>query len=149
RCPYIRGSSFLLALGCLHKAKSEELDLFGDEGPMKYQSILALVTCLCVLPVAGAGRAGAEELDPKVKQAVDKGLEWLARNQNRDGHWEAAGGQYAPAMTGVAGMAMLAEGSTTREGKYANNIRKARDWFMSRSQPNGLLCNPGGMEAGR
>jgi hypothetical protein len=116
---------------------------------MKYLSIVAVLTCLGALSVGGAGRARAEELDPKVKQAVDKGLEWLARNQNRDGHWEAAGGQYAPAMTGVAGMAMLAEGSTTREGKYANNIRKARDWFMSRSQPNGLLCNPGGMEAGR
>ena len=114
---------------------------------MRYMSIVALLTCLLVM--TGAGRARADELDAKVKQSVAKGLDWLAKQQNRDGHWEAGGGQYAPAMTGVAGMALLSEGSTTREGKYANNIRKARDWFMSRSQPNGLLCNPGGMEAGR
>jgi hypothetical protein len=106
------------------------------------------VACAMWMAVA-APRLRAEELDPKVKQAVDKGLEWLARNQNRDGHWEAAGGQYAPAMTGMSGMALLMEGSTTREGKYANNIRKARDYFIAHCQPNGLLCKPGTIEAGR
>jgi hypothetical protein len=110
-----------------------------------------LVGVVCALGAFGAAArpAQAEELDNNVKTCVAKGLEWLAKNQQRDGHWEAAGGQYAPAMTGVAGMAMLMEGSTIREGKYANNIRKAVDWFMARSQPNGLLCNPGGAEAGR
>jgi hypothetical protein len=95
------------------------------------------------------GPARSEELDPKVKAAVTKGLEWLAKQQARDGHWEAAGGMYAPAMTGVAGMALLQEGSTIRDGKYSLQIRRAVDWFMARCQPNGLLCNPGGMEAGR
>jgi hypothetical protein len=115
---------------------------------MKPSPFAAGVACATWMVFAAPSLRG-EELDPKVKASVNKGLEWLAKNQNRDGHWEAAGGQYAPAMTGMAGMAMLAEGSTTREGKYANNIRKARDWFITRSQPNGLLCKPGGMEAGR
>jgi hypothetical protein len=39
-------------------------------------------------------------------------------------------------------MAFLMEGSTIREGKYQQQIRKAVEWFMRRSQPNGLLCNP-------
>ena len=31
---------------------------------------------------------------------------------------------------------------TLRDGKYADKIRKATDWFMERSQRNGLLGNP-------
>ena len=114
------------------------------------KATLLAVGAACALGVSAMSfPARAEELEPKVKEAVNKGLEWLAKNQNRDGHWEAPGGQYAPAMTGMAGMAMLMEGSTTREGKYSNNIRKARDYFIARCQPNGLLCRPGGIEAGR
>ena len=33
-------------------------------------------------------------------------------------------------MTALAGMALLMEGSTLREGKYSDNIRKAVDWLM-------------------
>jgi hypothetical protein len=122
---------------------------FQEQAVMK--RILFAVGVACSLCAVGwaPGQARAEELEPKIKDAVNKGLDWLAKQQHRDGHWEAAGGQYAPAMTGVSGMALLMEGSTIREGKYANNIQRAVNWFMARSQPNGLLCNPGGAEAGR
>jgi hypothetical protein len=99
--------------------------------------------CLGLWLVLTVGRpAAAEEVDPQVRKAIDKGLEWLAKTQHRDGHWEGSGGQYAPAMTALAGMALLMEGSTMREGKYAVNICRAADWFMERSQRNGLLVNP-------
>jgi len=53
-------------------------------------------------------------------------------------------------MTGLAGMALLMEGSTLREGKYSSNLRRAVDWFLERSQRNGLLGNPNNQsEAGR
>ena len=45
-------------------------------------------------------------------------------------------------MTGLAGMALLMEGSTIREGKYGDNIRRAVDWLMARAQPNGMIGNP-------
>src|SRR5260370_20036617 len=54
------------------------------------------------------------------------------------------------AMAALGGMAMLMEGSTIRDGKYADRIRRAGDWFMMRSQPNGLLGNPiNAQEGGR
>src|SRR5947207_1597693 len=89
-----------------------------------------------------AGPARADELPPKVKEAVDRGLKWFAESQHRDGHWEANGGQYPTSMTALAGMCMLMEGSTLREGKYADNLRRAVDWLMDRAQPNGLIGNP-------
>ena len=85
----------------------------------------------------------ADEAKVDVQENIRKGLEWLAKNQNRtEGSWEAHGGQYPTTMTGLAGMAMLMEGSTMREGKYSQNIKKAVEWFMKRSQANGLLGNP-------
>src|SRR6266849_267336 len=109
-----------------------------------------------ILPAAGILLATqslrAEELDPKYKDAIDKGLKWVAKNQQRDGHWDANGGQYPTTMTALGGMVLLMEGSTIKDGKYADNIRKAVDWFMEpgRCQRNGLIGNPNNpTEAGR
>ncbi len=77
-----------------------------------------------------------------VEATVEKGLEWLKRNQAADGHWEAQGGQYPTSMTALAGMCFLMEGSTLREGKYSDQLLKAVNWLMVRAQPNGLLGNP-------
>jgi hypothetical protein len=82
---------------------------------------------------------------------VDHGLEYIKSQQKPDGHWDAQG-QFPLTMTGLCGMALLMEGSTIREGKYSEQIRKAVDWLLApgRPQPSGLLCNmnmPG--EAGR
>jgi hypothetical protein len=77
--------------------------------------------------------------DPQVRKVVAGGLDWLADKQHANlGYWNAQG-RYPTAMTALAGMAMLCEGSTTTEGKYAENIRKAVDFLTGRSRPNGLI----------
>jgi hypothetical protein len=98
---------------------------------------------LATLFFAGGAPVWADEAAVDVRVAVAKGLDWLAKSQNsRDGHWEADGGRYPVAMTALAGMSFLMEGSTISSGKYSENIRKATDWFLKRAQPNGLLGNP-------
>jgi hypothetical protein len=105
---------------------------------------------LALLALAGTNKVRAEEIDRKYRDVIRKGLEYLARNQQRDGRWEANGGQYPTAMTAMAGLALLMEGSTVREGKYAERIRKAVDWLMDRAQRSGLIGNPNNpTEAGR
>src|SRR2546425_781914 len=94
--------------------------------------------------------ARADEVPPEYRAAIAKGLDWVAKSQARDGHWDANGGQYPTTMTALGGMALLMEGSTLREGKYAQNIRRAVDWIVERSQRNGMLGNPNNpTEAGR
>jgi hypothetical protein len=107
--------------------------------------VLALFLCLTT-----AKPARAEELSPEYKKAVEKGLTWVAKNQNADGHWDANGGAYPVTMTALGGMALLMEGSTIRDGKYSEKIRKATDWLMDRSQRSGMIGNPNNpTEAGR
>ncbi|HEX3315166.1 MAG TPA: prenyltransferase/squalene oxidase repeat-containing protein, partial [Gemmataceae bacterium] len=116
---------------------------------MKRIAVLALVVSFSV-----AASVRADELDSKYKEAVNKGLEYLKKQQFKDGHWGANGDNYPVSMTGLAGMAMLMEGSNVREGKYALEIRKAADWCMERSNrgqnKDGLIGNPDHpTEAGR
>src|SRR5204863_831560 len=81
------------------------------------------------LPCLGNGRARAEEIEAEYQAVIDKGLEWVAKQQHKDGHWDA-NGQYPLAMTGLNAMVPLMQGSTIREGKYADNVRRAVDWLI-------------------
>src|SRR5271168_3803597 len=87
-----------------------------------------------------AAAVRAEDIPAEYRASVQKGLDYLAKQQQKDGHWEAFGSQYPMTMT--AGMALLMEGSTMREGKYKDNIRRAADYLMSKSRPNGMLGDP-------
>jgi len=100
--------------------------------------------------LAAPTRARGEEVPKEYRETIKKGLEYLKTTQHKDGRWEGAGGGYSISMTGVAGLALLAEGSTLREGKYRDNIKRAADYLMSRCQPNGLIGIPGSpTEGGR
>jgi hypothetical protein len=94
------------------------------------------------LLLAAATTLHAAQHDPKVERAVSRGLDWLANTQSRLGHWSANEGRYPTAMTALCGVAMLAEGSTTTQGKYSPNLRRAVDYLLSRSRPNGLIGDP-------
>lgn len=104
--------------------------------------IAALIATLAVVPAVSPARdRSADDLKRRTEEAVERGLEYLKRIQAQDGHWEAQGGQYPTSMTALAGMCFLMEGSTLKEGKYSDQIKKAVDWFLApnRIQPNGLL----------
>ncbi len=96
--------------------------------------VIAMITALYSLPCAAADKSEA-----RLQHVISRGLDWVANNQSRLGHWTANEGRYATAMTALAGVALLQEGSTTTQGKYALNIRRAVDYLCSRSRSNGLI----------
>jgi hypothetical protein len=94
--------------------------------------------------------ARADDLPIKQRQAIDKGLEWLAKGQAPDGHWGGQGGQRpgwtqgrqrSTNHTARAAMALLMQGSTLRRGPYSSQLQKAVDWLVANSQANGLIRN--------
>lgn len=80
-------------------------------------------------------------ITPETQAAIDRGLEYLARTQSRDGAWRHQGpmGQYPVAMTALSGLAFLASGSTTTQGKYAQQVSRASNFVLSSSASNGLI----------
>src|SRR3954454_24263028 len=79
--------------------------------------------------------------DARTRKIISEGLDYLAFNQHKLGHWTAQG-RYPTAMTALAGLAFLSEGSTATQGKYCENIRRAVDYLVHQSRPNGLIGDP-------
>ena len=85
-------------------------------------------------------------MDEKTAKAIDKGLEYLASTQRPDGMWYPTGGYgtYPSCMTALAGLAMIAGGSTPETGPYAKNVRRAMFYLLrvGEAEPTGILCGP-------
>lgn len=99
------------------------------------------------LAAAGYGASGlmgrpahAAKRDPKWERAINKGLEWVVKDQSALGHWTA--GNYPTAMTALAGTALICSGSTTTQGPYAKAIRRAVDYLGTKFRSNGLFGDP-------
>lgn len=84
-------------------------------------------------------RGQGPSLSPAERQAVAAGLDYLAKAQQPDGHWDVKDGAYPVAMTALAGRAFLMGGATLTHAKHAESIRRAVDYLMDRSQRNGLI----------
>lgn len=112
---------------------------------MSRRRLLAGLSAALVGGVAGLLRA--DDLLPKhiTKEtvvAVKKGLDFLAKAQASDGSWHGHpdADTYPVAMAALAGMAFLANGSTSTRGAYADSVRKATSYIVSRAQPTGLIA---------
>ena len=103
---------------------------------------LTVGICLLLNVAQAQEESDAAVSKRELSKAARNGLDWLAKTQAPDGHWDGQGGQYPTAMTALAGMTMLMEGSTIRQGRYCDNIERCVTWFMKRSMPNGLIGNP-------
>ncbi len=123
--------------------------------------LLLSALCLAVLsfgPRANGPTAEAQkergpsadlDLPPEAQQAVEAGISFLIRTQNPDGSWLSDGstGRYPTAITALAGLALLANGSTCYSGKHTTNVRAAVEYILQHADADtGLI---GGQEAGR
>jgi hypothetical protein len=123
---------------------------------------LLVVSCLLALAawlVHAPNSAQADAVPGKYRETVDKGLEYLAKAQFTDGHWEGDGGNHPVTVTALIGLALLMEKerptfadlSTPRKVKYSANVRKAVDWLVDKSQPgrDGLIFSEHASETTR
>ena len=107
--------------------------------PTVRRLLLSITMLAASLP---SSRCLAAPVAEQVDRVVTKGLDWLVRRQSRRGSWSANDGRYPTAMTALAATSMLMEGSTTTQGRYAEPIRQAVDYLVSRSRVNGLIGDP-------
>ncbi|MBI3828702.1 MAG: zf-HC2 domain-containing protein [Planctomycetes bacterium] len=86
--------------------------------------------------------------------AVDKALEWLARHQEVDGHWDCwkyegrqegrtQGINGDAAVTGFAVLAFLGAGHTEKVGKYHDNVKRGVYWLIKTMEENEKTCGEG------
>jgi hypothetical protein len=94
----------------------------------------------------GEPKPAPKLIDRKTQEAIDAGLEFLAKNQHADGSWGT--GNFKGSVTGLAGRAFLAFGSKPGEGKYGKELRLALQYVIGQQDPRGFLANPQGQMYG-
>ena len=96
------------------------------------------------------GRYGGTAL---TEAAVGRGLDWLARNQLKDGSWSLtgpySGGIPADfdnpvAATAMALMAFQGAGNTHKKGKFRQNVVRGWRWLLNEQDDNGNFFHEGG-----
>jgi hypothetical protein len=92
-------------------------------------------------PPEPRGRGSEPELTPEARGAIARGLAYLALRQNPEGPYRGSweGGEYRLAVTSLAGLALLASGSTPAAGPYAENVRSAIDFVLRCRKRSGLF----------
>jgi|694.fasta_scaffold03122_15 squalene cyclase len=89
-------------------------------------------------------------------QAVERGLEWLAKNQEPNGAWVSRigyklnegfniteDGKSHLGVTALAGMAFLAGGHLPGRGRYGENVNRALDFVLTCQSEDGFLFHAG------
>jgi squalene cyclase len=113
--------------------------------------LAAAVGACLALPAAALADPPSPVLPDMVTRdtvkAIDRGLNYLAKTQRPNGSWLNSGGYgtYPAAMTSLAGLAMMAGGSTPESGPYCRNVTRAMSYILrvAKSQDDGLIGGPG------
>jgi len=99
---------------------------------------LLLAPLLAAAPLrparAATTRVQIAELSPQAETAIEKGLRYLARTQNKDGSW---GTRFPAAMTGLSMMAFMLKGYFPEKGQYAKTLDPALAWLLKRGKEGG------------
>lgn len=105
----------------------------------------AVGICLCgappdegILPgsaaAAGDRKVEVTELSPAAERAIEKGLRFLIKDQNRNGSW---GSQHQPALTSLALMSFMLKGHFPKRGRYGSALDKAVRYLIQRAKEGG------------
>lgn len=88
--------------------------------------------------------------------AVELGLSWMAKHQDKDGHWSLhefnhtgdcdrqcadAGANSDVAATGFGLLPFLGAGYTHKTGKYKSTVKKGLDWLIEDQQKDGTFTH--------
>ena len=106
-------------------------------------SLLSILVLLQAIPGIVATSVSAKppkHVTPETRTAIDKGLKYLTRSQGRDGAWRNEGsyGRYPVAMSALAGLALLMDGNTTTQGRYAPNVDRAAKYLIGSTTRTGI-----------
>ena len=94
--------------------------------------LLLLATSFSVSSVLAEGEW---EVTPASERALQKGLEWLARNQGPEGNWNSND----LGLVGMGALAFLSAGYLPGRGRYGNTVQRALDFVTRNAKPSGLL----------
>ncbi len=93
---------------------------------------------------SGNEKSPAELITPKAKRAIERGLNYLQRKQNKNGSNRGAFGtngmEAGVATASMAGLAFMCQGSTPGQGRYGKNCDMCVEFVMSQVRETGYIA---------
>jgi len=105
--------------------------------PKKIPATLISGFWFLVFGFCGAQTLSPRQSDPiptKVETLYTKGLNYLAKNQTKEGNWSGGRGS-EPGVVGLCTVAFLAKGEDPNYGRYAPNIKRAINYLLKQQNP--------------
>ncbi|MCE5328376.1 MAG: terpene cyclase/mutase family protein [Planctomycetaceae bacterium] len=95
---------------------------------------LVLIAAMGIFPAATLAQ-GTWEVTPQSQAALERGIEWLAKNQGPKGNWD----NEHMGLVSMGLLAYLSAGHLPGRGKYGHNVQQAMDYLVNNAKPSGLL----------
>jgi prenyltransferase beta subunit len=91
--------------------------------------------------VGAENAPAAEEITPKLEEAVRRGFEYLRRQQKADGSFGQ--GRYGEhiGVTSLCAIALMADGNVPGRGDFGDSVQKALTFVLDHSTETGLLVS--------
>ena len=104
---------------------------------------ILLAACLAsaapdALPI-GDDPPSADMMGQETRDAIDRGLEWLARTQREDGSFGNGGYAGNIAVTALAGLAFMTAGHMPGQGPYGEVVDKAIAYVLENTNTSGFI----------
>ena len=113
---------------------------------LKAAGVFASMSLLCTPCAAQAGRsaennAARDEITELVDLAATAGIEALVSVQSDNGSFGEARYANSVAVTSLAGIALMADGSTPTSGPHAERVSRALDFVLTNTTESGLVAS--------
>ena len=114
-----------------------------------YLAVWPVVVALLAAPVAAQEAADEERQLVRVEAAVDRGLEYLAGQQQEDGSFPTGvSGKPNTGVTALCLLAFMGRGHAPGRGPYRETVGRTIEFLLDSRQENGLVVRPGGNSHG-
>ncbi|HTU27651.1 MAG TPA: prenyltransferase/squalene oxidase repeat-containing protein [Pirellulales bacterium] len=84
-------------------------------------------------------KTAVELMTPATNAAVERGLAWLAAQQDDEGSFGSSGFSRNVAVCGLSGMAFLAAGSTPRRGPHGASVERCVEFLLANTEQSGFI----------
>ena len=133
--------------GMVKRSLVTSLKRFTWRGAPRSAVVLAIVAALAYEAGAVAQETPERvtpiesEITSETREAVERGLAWLARNQGGDGSYGSLS-HYGPhvGITGLAALAFMADGNMPGRGRYGEVVDRCLSFVLAQSSESGLLA---------
>ncbi len=87
-------------------------------------------------------KTAVDLLTPAAGDAIERGLEYLASSQHDDGSFGSGSFRGNVAVCGLAGLALMSNGSTPDRGPYGQQVGDVVEYLLANTSQSGFIASP-------